>query len=181
MSMCYSNNLPYVDAPRKGGMLGLVFGTTKILDTPIEFLGCVKGVSNQEVETTAKTLKVFNAQVKLIHPVVLFESKVHNFLYLNQSDRNDEQHLRIMDNVVPLYLQELMQSAKENDDELLYSFQKLVSLGCSNLGEKLKEEAGLDPLRHLDMVECYDSFGAKMDNFKELRLPRIPHERKTGM
>lgn len=42
--------------------------------------------------------------VKVIDPISLFRSKCHCFLHLDQADRQDERHMRIMALVLPEYL-----------------------------------------------------------------------------
>lgn len=53
--------------------------------------------------------------VKVIDPISLFRSKCHCFLHLDQADRQDERHVRIMALVLPEYLSLLAGEVESGD------------------------------------------------------------------
>lgn len=69
----------------------------------VDFLSGIYGFRPQEQKKLYDRALMFDG-VKVIDPISLFRSKCHCFLHLDQADRQDERHVRIMALVLPEYL-----------------------------------------------------------------------------
>lgn len=65
---------------------------------------------HEELARLCERSPVFNG-IKVIDPIYLFRSKCHCLLGLDQSDRQDERHVRMMALVLPEYLSLLISEA----------------------------------------------------------------------
>jgi len=70
----------------------------------------IYGIRQQELARLCERAPVFN-DIKVIDPIYLFRSKCHCLLGLDQSDRQDERHVRMMALVLPVYLSLLIGEA----------------------------------------------------------------------
>lgn len=69
----------------------------------VDFMSGIYGVRQQELARFCERAPVFS-DIKVIDPIFLFRSKCHCLLRLDQSDRHDERHVRMMALVLPEYL-----------------------------------------------------------------------------
>lgn len=66
----------------------------------VDLMSGVYGIRQQELSRLCERAPVFNG-VKVMDPIYLFRSKCHCLLGLDQSDRQDERHVRMMALIVP--------------------------------------------------------------------------------
>ncbi len=98
-------NARLITSPRKGGMQGLVYARVIAPDGRFaEVLGSVKGLRSSEISSSVLKLKLQGRQIAVLHPLALYESKLANLAEIDQKDRNDLVHCRIMQEVVRKYL-----------------------------------------------------------------------------
>ena len=69
----------------------------------VDLLSGVYGIRQDELARLCERAPVFNG-IKVIDPVFLFRSKCHCLLGLDQSDRQDERHVRMLALILPEYL-----------------------------------------------------------------------------
>ncbi len=111
------------------GQLGLL----KLQKSPprvVDFLSAVYGIRQGDLARLCERAPVFNG-VKVMDPVYLFLSKCHCLLGLDQSDRQDERHVRMLALILPEYLRHLIANADaENltDRAILREIKLLVKI-----------------------------------------------------
>lgn len=94
------------------GQLGIL----TLRQTPlrvVDLMSGVYGIRQNELARLCERAPVFNG-VKVIDPIFLFLSKCHCLLDLDQSERQDERHVRMLALILPAYLAMLISRA---DDE----------------------------------------------------------------
>jgi hypothetical protein len=69
----------------------------------VDLMSGVYGIRQEELARLCERAPVFNG-VKVIDPIFLFRSKCHCLLGLDQSDRQDERHVRMLALILPEYL-----------------------------------------------------------------------------
>lgn len=95
------------------GQLGIL----KLDENPaliIDFQSGIYGFRPHEQKKLHDRALMFDG-VKVIDPISLFRSKCHCFLHLDQTDRQDERHVRIMALVLPEYLSLLADKVETGD------------------------------------------------------------------
>lgn len=65
------------------------------LEMGVNCLRDVIGVSTEELKETARELPVSGTCLLAMHPILCIQSKAHNLAILDQTDRQDEKHLRL--------------------------------------------------------------------------------------
>lgn len=81
------------------GLLTLQQSPLRIVD----LMSAVYGIRQDELARLCERAPIFDG-IKVIDPVFLFLSKCHCLLGLNQSDRQDERHVRMLALILPEYL-----------------------------------------------------------------------------
>jgi len=77
----------------------------------IDLLGSVYGIPQSKIRQLLDRLVMVNG-ITVIDPVLLFLSKCHCLLGLDQTDRQDEKHLRILCRVLPEHFGEALDNVR---------------------------------------------------------------------
>jgi hypothetical protein len=112
------------------GILTLQLTPLRIVD----FMSNVYGIQQEELARLCERAPVFH-DIKVIDPIYLFRSKCHCLLGLDQSDRQDERHVRMLALILPEYLTFLIEQAS-----------------AEKLAEKLGERAILKEIKLLKKI-----------------------------
>lgn len=81
----------------------------------VDLMSSVYGIRHEELARLCERAPVFNG-IKVIDPIYLFRSKWHCLLGLDQSDRQDARHVRMLALILPQYISLLID---EGDTEKL--------------------------------------------------------------
>lgn len=84
------------------GQLGILTLQQSPLRT-VDLMSGVYGIRQEELARFCERAPVFN-NIKVIDPIYLFRSKCHCLLGLDQSDRQDARHVRMLALILPEYL-----------------------------------------------------------------------------
>ncbi|MGH8019737.1 MAG: hypothetical protein ACREIA_15940 [Opitutaceae bacterium] len=139
----------------------------------VEVLRYVNGVTNDELRETVYTVALGDAKVQLPSPIVLLQAKIANVIELDQTDRHDERHVRILARLMPAYLADLKQSAAEGRIEergLIDALEQLLRVVTSATGKKAFARLEIGRRRLFDGLE--NDALPKVRAFVEKRLPR---------
>jgi hypothetical protein len=103
-----SNRLVQGVSPADGqlGILTLQQAPLRVVD----LLSGVYGIRQEELGRLCERAPVYNG-IKVIDPIFLFRSKCHCLLGLDQSDRQDARHVRMLALILPEYLTLLIDGA----------------------------------------------------------------------
>ena len=125
------------------GILTLQLSPLRIVD----LMSGVYGIRQEELARLCERAPVFN-NIKVIDPIYLFRSKCHCLLGLDQSDRQDARHVRMMALILPSYLSLLIEGIdKENLDEraILKEIKLLRKILGTHACRRALEQLEIDP------------------------------------
>jgi hypothetical protein len=108
----------------------------------VDLLSHVYGIPNDKVSRLLdRVLEV--SGIRVIDPILLFQSKCHCLLGLDQTDRQDEKHLRILCRVLPEHFDEVLEDVRSG----LATERALINEIKLLLGILKTLRVGLDPKR----------------------------------
>lgn len=113
----------------------------------VDLLSGVYGIKHEELARLSERAPVFNG-IKVMDPIYLFRSKCHCLLGLDQSDRQDARHVRMMALVLPEYLSlliDLIDSENLSDRALLKEIKLLRKILNTNVCRRAMKELEIDP------------------------------------
>jgi hypothetical protein len=96
----------------------------------VDLMSGVYGTRQEELARLCERAPVFNG-IKVIDPIFLFRSKCHCLLGLDQSDRQDERHVRMLALILPEYLSLLiaeLDAHKLGDRAILKEIKLLMKI-----------------------------------------------------
>lgn len=109
----------------------------------IEVLRSVKGVTDKELEGRA-SLVVSGNEILVPLPHILLKAKLANALELDQCERQDVKHVRLLAIVLREYLLDISKAATiETERELLQIIREAVGIAKSEEARKFEEAHGL--------------------------------------
>jgi hypothetical protein len=121
--------------------------TVSLGDVTVEadFLGEIKGLNNQEIRQTAKTLSWSGVDLRVLHPVLCVESKTVNLVRLPQDveGRQDKKHLLLAIADTREFLAEQTRNATTHGVLVRWA-QRLRSLANDQLGLEAARDHGID-------------------------------------
>lgn len=94
----------------------------------VDLMSGVYGIRQDELARLCERAPVFNG-IKVIDPIFLFRSKCHCLLGLDQSDRQDERHVRMLALILPEYISLLIDAidAEKLGDRAILKEIKLLN------------------------------------------------------
>jgi len=130
-----------------GGPREVVLGAIELKvgknDLLIEALRSVKGVEDKELEDRA-SLFVAGHEILVPLPHVMLKAKLANAVELDQQDRQDVKHVRLLAIVLREYLIDLARAAtEENERESLRIVREAVEVANSANSKKFEEDYGI--------------------------------------
>ena len=109
----------------------------------LEALRSVKGVSDEELKGRA-SLDIAENEILVPLPHVLLKAKLSNALELDQEDRQDVKHVKLLAVVLREYLIDLARAAtEENERESLRIVREAVEVAKSANSKKFEEDHGI--------------------------------------
>ena len=113
----------------------------------VDLLSGVYGIRQEELARLCERAPVFNG-IKVMDPIYLFRSKCHCLLGLDQSDRQDARHVRMLSLILPEYLTLLIdEAAAENLGEraILKEIKLLKKILGTNACRRALEKLEIEP------------------------------------
>jgi hypothetical protein len=139
----------------------------------VEVLRYVNGVTNEELRETVYTVAVGEARVQIPSPIALLQAKIANVAELDQTDRQDVRHVRIVARLLPAYLADLRQAAiagRTEERKLIDALERLLRVLTSANGKKIFAQLEID--RRAPFAGLESEALPKLRAFLEKRLPR---------
>lgn len=140
----------------------------------VEVLRYVNGVTNEELHENVYTVQVGEAKVHIPSPIRLLQAKLANVVELNQTDRHDERHVRILARLMPAYLGDLRQSAVNgaiDERRMIDLLEQLLGVVTSAMGQKALARLEIDRRQLFEGAET--DVLPKVSAFFEKRIPRV--------
>ena len=156
----------FIPSPRKGTFVCL--GKVVFDGKEIEILRTVRGLSEDVVSKAYLSLDYKGFQVRVLHPVPLYEAKAANLVTLDQTNRQDEKHLRAMEAVLPEYFKETAKNP-QNERELLNSFKRLYDFSFSTEGKTLAKQGRISSV---DLIPRFKAPSEKIMIWQEKQRPQ---------
>lgn len=138
----------------------------------VEVLRYVNGVTNEELRETVYTVAVGEARVQIPSPIALLQAKIANVAELDQTDRQDVRHVRIVARLLPAYLTDLREAAiagRTEERKLIDALERLLRVLTSANGQKIFAQLEIDRRSLFDGLESEAL--PKLRAFLEKRLP----------
>lgn len=140
-----SDRLVFGSSPADGqlGLLTLQKSPLRVVD----LLSGVYGIRQEDLARLCERAPVFSG-VKVLDPIYLFLSKCHCLLGLDQTDRQDERHVRMLAIILPEYLSLLIASAdveKISDRAILREIKLLLKILGTGACRRALGQLEIDP------------------------------------
>jgi hypothetical protein len=113
----------------------------------VDLMSGVYGIRHEELARLCERAPVFNG-IKVIDPICLFRSKCHCLLGLDQSDRQDARHVRMLALILPEYLSLLIDdidSENLSDRALLKEIKLLKKILGTHACRRALAQLEIDP------------------------------------
>jgi hypothetical protein len=128
------------------GQLGIL----TLQEDPLRVVDLMSTVYGIPVQDHPRLLErvIDNGNIKVMDPIYLFRSKCHCLLGLDQSDRQDARHVRMLALILPEYLSlltDLIDSGDLTDRALLKEIKLLRKIIGTNICRRALAELGIDP------------------------------------
>lgn len=128
------------------GQLGIL----TLQEDPLRVVDLMSTVYGIPVQDHPRLLErvIDNGNIKVMDPIYLFRSKCHCLLGLDQSDRQDARHVRMLALILPEYLSlltDLIDSEDLTDRALLKEIKLLRKIIGTNVCRRALAELGIDP------------------------------------
>lgn len=139
----------------------------------LEALRSVKGVSDAELVEARALVDVAGNEILVPLPHVLLKAKLSNALELDQNNRQDIKHVKLLAVVLREYLVDLLDTATpEIERDLLRIIREAVAVAMSAGAKRFEEVYGLGFVDFLPIVEMESSM-PKIASFAKVEI----HER----
>lgn len=145
------------DPSPNAGVLQVPLGSGQVLI--IDILTTVFGISASEMLRSSIPWRISDdSTVEVLHPLLLLESKLACLRSLNQSDRQDEKHVRLMTHVLSAWLIEQIESPRN----VFKAIERIAAMMMTPDGVSAFER-GIDlwqaiPLEKMRTLEDYQMF-----------------------
>ena len=110
-------------------------------------MSSVYGIRHGELARLCERAPVFNG-IKVIDPIYLFRSKCHCLMGLDQSDRQDARHVRMLALIAPEYISLLidgMDAENLSDRAILKEIKLLRKILGTHVCRRALEQLEIDP------------------------------------
>ena len=143
----------------------------------VEVLRHVHGVTNEELRAPVYTVAVGSSRVavRVPGPIALMKAKVADVADLAQSGRQDARHVRILAQLMPAYLGDLVTSVAKGgmrERALVDLLERLLTVVTSRNAGRVLGTLGIP--RRVLFAELATGGVPRVRRFIEERLPRMP-------
>ena len=143
------------------------------LRTSIEVLRSVPGMPKARIQQWALTANRSGKEIRVLDPLSLLSSKLFLALKVDQKERRDVEHLRIMRLCVRAFLRETLRGVEAGALPArgwLGAVERVLKLAQSNQGKKAVRALGVDWTQALPLTEIAASNHRAAKQFREKRL-----------
>jgi hypothetical protein len=143
------------------------------LRTSIEVLRSFPGMPKARIQQWALTANRSGKEIRVLDPLSLLSSKLFLALKVDQKERRDVEHLRIMRLCVRAFLRETLRGVEAGALPArgwLGAVERVLKLAQSNQGKKAVRALGVDWTQALPLTEIAASGHRAAIRFREQRL-----------
>ncbi len=144
----------------------------------VEVLRDVKGLSQRDLEDVVPVvLPSLGIEVRVLSPAKVLKAKLCNCAEIDQENRNDVKHVRIMISCVRESLRDMLASAEAgqiSERDAVNSFEEILELVRSTIATRATAKWGFD-LSAVWPPELFASGLSKIGNFVKYRLSGPAH------
>lgn len=141
--------------------------------TTVEVLRRIPGVAPGVLEKFAAEYEFAGHRLRVADPISLLSCKLHLALHVDQEERRDVEHLRIMLVCVRAFLRETLRGVEAGALPArgwLGAVERVLKLAESNCGKKVVRALGVDWAQALPLTEIAASGHRAAMRFREKRL-----------
>ena len=145
----------------------------------VEVLKRIHGVTTTEAKATALVVEQEGLRYRVLHPIILLKAKLEATIDLPQDkpglERQDLRHLKIMLLCVRSFLRELIgevEAGQLSGRDCVNMLEETMALATSTSGMKARKRHNVDWTTVLPITELDRVRNAKLQNFRDKRLPR---------
>ena len=139
----------------------------------IEVLRVFPGMPKGTIDRWALRARRGDQEIRVLDPLSLLDSKLYLALKVDQKERRDVEHLRIMLLCVRAFLRETLRGVEAGTLPLrgwLGTVERVLKLADSKLGRKATQRLSVDWKQALPLIEIAASLRPAVERFREKRL-----------
>ena len=152
------------------GVIPLAIGGAR---TSIEVVRLFPGIPQERIQQWALTASRGGKEIRVLDPLSLLTCKLRLALKVDQRERRDVEHLRIMLLCVRAFLRETLRGVEAGSLPTrgwLGAVERVLKLAESSLGKKAARTLGVDWTQALPLVDIAASGHRTAKRFRETRL-----------
>lgn len=151
--------------------------------TCIDFVRILPGFPNHEIEALAITAVRNGKQLRVLDPISLLSCKAYLAIRVDQKERRDADHMRIMVICVRAFLRETLrgvESGEITERGWLNAVKRVLKFAETTLGKKVAKQFGIDWSQALPLLEIAASSNRAAIQLREKRLPQWADKMRKG-
>ncbi len=139
----------------------------------IDSLKMVAGLRPEDIRKGTTEVEVHDVPVRVLSPIALLKAKAYNVLHIDQSDRQDEKHFRILVLCVRAFVRRLLNEARNHPGtrRLLNALETVLRTTGHREVIAAATKLHLDLQRALPLAELRAAQFPHVANFVAQRLP----------
>ena len=133
----------------------------------------VSGLKPKEVRQGTMKVDFHNVPVHVLNPIILLKAKSHNVLHIDQRNRQDEKHVRILVPCIRAFIRRLLKEALSTGKmrPLLNALELVIQTTSHCELVSAAKQLGLDLKQSLPLLEIEKCRIPQVVNFVTHRLP----------
>ena len=139
----------------------------------IQILRGIAGLNSDDVRKHAISVEVSRSTIRVVDPISLLVGKVYNVVHIDQKDRHDIQHVKILFLCVPVFLSKLVAEAEQNPRAArtcLNDLERVLALSASADAAKVSVKLGINWLELIPLKLLRSSSNPRLQAFADKRL-----------
>jgi hypothetical protein len=141
----------------------------------IDSLKMIPGLRSQEVQKGTMLVQFRGVVIRVLNPIVCLKAKLHNVATLDQRDRQDVKHVRILIPCVRAFLGSLLREGLDEGDVRapLAALNQLRRCAVSRVVRKAAAAHRFDFCKALPLSDLIEAPHPKLINFATRQLPKL--------
>jgi len=141
---------------------------------PVHDLKMVVGLGPADLRKHALHVEFAGVRVHVLNPIACLMAKLHNIIAIDQRDRQDEKHVRILIPCVRGFLRRLIMEAAQSDNyrPVLDALKHVLACTSKRRVLSVAQLHGFDLSRTLPVAELKSNPHPKLARFAAMQLPR---------
>lgn len=143
--------------------------------TSVDFLRFMPGVKPHEAVRFAVEREFQDRRVRVVDPISLLSCKAYLAFRVDQKDRRDVDHVRMLVICIRAFLREGLEGVESNEISergWLSAVERVLKMAESSMGRKTTKRLGVDWHQALPLLEIAASRHRAPVQLREKRLPR---------